>query len=86
MLLRIFLITVLILIVLKLTLWLINYVRLSQGSLQDDGGAAQINKMVKDPVCGVYVAVSEAVSVPTKHGNLYFCSNECREKFLRTQK
>ena len=76
----------LILIVLKLMLWLLNYVRLSQGALQDKSGSPQVNKMVKDPVCGVYVAVSEAVSLPTNQGNVYFCSNQCRQKFLSGHK
>jgi YHS domain-containing protein len=86
MLLRIFLTTLLILIVLKLVFWLVNYVRFSQANLQDNSDAPQVNQMVKDPVCGVYIAVSEAVPLPTKRGNLYFCSNECRQKFLDGQK
>ncbi|MBI4482074.1 MAG: YHS domain-containing protein [Acidobacteria bacterium] len=38
--------------------------------------------MHKDPVCGMYVADESAIS--QKHlGTLYyFCSSECREKFI----
>ncbi len=75
-----------ILLVLKLALRVINYVRLSQETLRDNSGPQQVNKMVKDPVCGVYVAVSEAVSLATKQGDVHFCSKQCRDKFLSGQK
>jgi YHS domain-containing protein len=59
---------------------------MSQRDLQDKSDAPQVNQLVKDPVCGVYIAISEAESLPTKKGSLYFCSNECRQKFLDGQK
>ena len=40
-------------------------------------------RMVKDPQCGIYVATDLAVRTHTKDENLYFCSEECRDKFLR---
>ena len=40
-------------------------------------------RMVKDPQCGIYVATDLAVRTRTKDTNLYFCSEECRDKFLR---
>jgi YHS domain-containing protein len=40
-------------------------------------------RMVKDPQCGIYVATDLAVRTRTKDMNLYFCSEECRDKFLR---
>lgn len=40
-------------------------------------------QMVKDPQCGIYVATDLAVRTRTRDGNLYFCSDECRDKFLR---
>jgi YHS domain-containing protein len=39
--------------------------------------------MVKDPQCGIYVATDLAIRTRTKDTNLYFCSEECRDKFLR---
>ena len=35
-------------------------------------------KLVKDPVCGVYVAEESALQA----GGSSFCSEECRQKFL----
>ena len=43
---------------------------------------AAISDMVQDPHCGVYVSKSEAVPVRTRDGTLYFCSEECRNKYL----
>ena len=40
-------------------------------------------RMVKDPQCGIYVATDLAVRTRRKNMDLYFCSEECREKFLR---
>jgi hypothetical protein len=35
-------------------------------------------KLVKDPVCGMYVAEARALQA----GGSFFCSDECRQKFL----
>ena len=39
-------------------------------------------KLVRDPVCGMHI--SEGIALPLKQGNdtIYFCSAECRDKFL----
>lgn len=37
---------------------------------------------VQDPVCGSFVPVSAAESLNTPQGVVYFCSTECREKFI----
>ena len=41
-------------------------------------------KLMKDPVCGTYVSQEQSLS--TTHGSesFYFCSEECRDKFLAT--
>lgn len=38
-------------------------------------------KLVRDPVCGVYVA--EVLAIPMREGSelLHFCSTECRDKY-----
>jgi YHS domain-containing protein len=43
-------------------------------------------KLVRDPVCGIHV--SEALAVPFERGNetIYFCSLECRGKYLDGEK
>ena len=40
-------------------------------------------RMVKDPQCGIYVATDLAVRTRRKNMDLYFCSEECRDTFLR---
>jgi len=41
----------------------------------------QIAEMVKDPVCGSYVAIDEAVSLKKNGTDVYFCSERCLEKY-----
>ncbi len=44
---------------------------------------AALNQMVKDPVCGMYMDPRLAVEVQSQGGgHFYFCSAECRQKFL----
>ena len=38
--------------------------------------------MVKDPVCGMYMDPGLAIRVPRKGGDLFFCSEECRRRYL----
>ena len=38
-------------------------------------------KLVRDPVCGTFVAPSAALSLPAGGRTHYFCSEECRNKF-----
>ena len=40
-------------------------------------------EMVRDPECGTYVAVDSAISVRDGETVHYFCSYECRDKFLK---
>ncbi|MFQ5441385.1 MAG: hypothetical protein ACE5EB_01520 [Thermodesulfobacteriota bacterium] len=39
-------------------------------------------EMVQDPVCESYVPFSAALKARTKKGEFYFCSSECRDKFI----
>jgi YHS domain-containing protein len=87
MLLRTFLIMLLVFVTLKLIFGILRYLRSdgSQTLFKDSSRKSDINEMVKDPVCGVYIAASEAYTVPTKNGRLYFCSPECRKTFLENR-
>lgn len=40
-------------------------------------------EMVKDPECGTYVSVDDSISVTDDGVRYYFCSYECRDKFLK---
>jgi uncharacterized protein len=44
---------------------------------------ASTGNMVKDPVCGMYMDPRLAVKHEIKNGVFYFCSEECKNKFLR---
>ena len=39
-------------------------------------------EMVQDPECKTFVPRSDAVKASHKGANHYFCSNECRDKYL----
>lgn len=39
--------------------------------------------MVKDPECGTFVSIEDSISVRDGERVFYFCSYECRDKFLK---
>jgi len=39
-------------------------------------------KMVKDPICGMYMDPRLALHLENRDGSFFFCSDECRRKFL----
>lgn len=39
--------------------------------------------MVQDPECGTYVSIDDSISVRNGDKIYYFCSYECRDKFLK---
>ena len=63
--------------------------RVVDGVMEAAGGSrrgqsrAPAVKLVRDPVCGTYVAPRPALSVSARGATHYFCSEECREKFSR---
>lgn len=42
-------------------------------------------EMVKDPVCGTYVSTETDIRVKDEDQVYYFCSYECRDRFLQQQ-
>ena len=48
-----------------------------------ESGAAPAVKLVRDPVCGTYVAPRAALSATSGGRTHYFCSEECQRKFSR---
>ncbi len=40
--------------------------------------------LVRDPVCGIYVEPSRALSAHVGGTTQYFCSQECRRSFVKT--
>jgi len=47
-----------------------------------DPGRSKPNQMVKDPVCGMYLDHRLALALEVKGDTFYFCSQECRSKYL----
>jgi len=48
-----------------------------------DPGEARPGSTVKDPVCGMYMDPRLAIRLQRpQEGDLYFCSEECRRRYL----
>ena len=50
---------------------------------QSRGGPPPAVRLARDPVCGTHVPVNAALSVTTKGRTQYFCSEKCRDQYLR---
>ena len=58
---------------------LVGFLRLSSSSSSPPPITGQVHK---DPQCGIYVAEELAVKAPARGQQYYFCSTECRDRFL----
>ena len=75
---RILLLAVLVLLVAR-AFW-----RVIDGILEASGRSDRRTsavKLVRDPVCGTYVAPGTALSLSAGGATHYFCSEECRAKY-----
>jgi YHS domain-containing protein len=68
------------------TLWFIKRLLHPQfgrkQQMRNQASGATSSKMVKDPVCGMYMDPRLAIRMDHKGEELFFCSDECRRKFL----
>jgi YHS domain-containing protein len=48
----------------------------------EPAGTAGSMELKKDPVCGTYVSAATGVSRSVQGHMIYFCSKECRDKFV----
>ena len=55
----------------------------SRGKQTKGNSEGSSSRMVKDPVCGMYMDSRLAFRAEEKGGESYFCSEECRQKYLR---
>jgi YHS domain-containing protein len=80
--LRFILLAILLLLVTR-ALW-----RLVGGIIEASGGHPATRgsavKLVRDPVCGTYVAPRPSLSLTSGGSTHYFCSERCREQFQRS--
>lgn len=70
-----------------LLVWLFQRLRryfpgAAKGSRAKNNPAESPNQMVKDPVCGMYMDSRLAVRLDGRNEEFYFCSQECKEKYL----
>lgn len=56
----------------------------SQPSSEKDSQVKSTGKLMKDPVCGTYVTPDDSPAVTSGSETFYFCSEDCRDKFLAT--
>ena len=79
-----FLLIAILLLVVARAFW-----RLMDGIIEAAGGTSRSRgsagapavKLVRDPVCGTFVAPSTALSLTSGGATHYFCSEDCRRKF-----
>ena len=45
--------------------------------------AGQVDELVQDPVCKVYVPRREAIVLRGQTESLYFCSEKCRDQYVQ---
>ena len=43
----------------------------------------EVGDMVQDPICGTYVSINSDIRVKEGNKVYFFCSYECRDKFLK---
>jgi len=46
-----------------------------------NAGSRQVNEMVQDPVCKVYVPKKEALHIAKAGKSYYFCCRSCMDRF-----
>ena len=51
-----------------------------------DRGQETWDELVKDPSCGVYVPKRDAIRHMVGGREVFFCSNECKDRFLEREK
>ena len=80
-----FLLTLLLLIFIARAFWQVvgGVIEAARGKPARRSGRAQAVRLVKDPVCGTFVAPQAALSVTTSGSTHYFCSEACRSKYGR---
>jgi uncharacterized protein len=66
----------------RLLAYLVAGVRRQMGPSSSRPTEKAQRNTVKDPVCGMYMDPRLAVRLDFKTGSFYFCSEECRRKFL----
>ena len=58
--------------------------RMGGGADRRSASPGMVNKglMVRDPVCGLHLPATSAISVSRAGKTLHFCSEQCRQSFV----
>ena len=82
---RIVLLVVLALIVARLVWRLLTGVFEGMGYQKGPGTKGGSVGLVRDPICGMFVVPSNALTSGSGSGTRYFCSEKCRQEYARHQ-
>jgi len=62
------------------------YLKLSQKSNSPPKAKQISGQMVKDTICNIYLPQEDAIKEIIEEKEYFFCSKECRQKFLESKK
>jgi len=62
--------------------FLARFMKSAKKSPAGSESAKPENRMVKDPVCGMYMDARLALRLSDRGSDVYFCSEECRKKYI----
>jgi YHS domain-containing protein len=77
---RVLLIAIVVLLIARAFWRVVDGILEGAGGRSKRGGSEPV-KLVRDPVCGTYVAPTAALSLSAGGSTHYFCSEECRAKY-----
>ena len=83
MLIRLIIIGILVFFIVRMIRALLPSDGRSSTSAFRESGEKMVNDMAQDPQCGVYVDTKQAISARAGNEIIYFCSEECRKKYLK---
>ena len=79
---RLILWAILIVIIVRSLSRLLRGVLEGAGYIRDNAPQRSVG-LVRDPVCGVFVVPGHALTVGTGEATRYFCSEDCRRKWIK---
>jgi hypothetical protein len=79
---RLILWAILIVIIARSLSRLLHGVLEGAGYIRDNAPQPSVG-LVRDPVCGVFVVPGHALTVGTGEATRYFCSEDCRRKWIK---
>ena len=78
---RVLLVAILILLIARAFWRIVDGILEAAGNRENRDRRVPAVKLVRDPVCGTYVAPGTALSLTSSGATQYFCSEECRSKY-----